>query len=120
MSTSTDAILCYGFELEPNGKIILLEDLYSDKRPAYDSLTIQGQIDMRNKCPIEIVLHSSFDHPMHILAVKGTVIEATRGFAERALFKHPNIKQVKDAKAWCREFGFEWLTPEWFICSFYG
>ena len=70
--------------------------------------------------PVELVTHCSCDYPMHILAVKGTLVTASRGYAEEIDVNNLGVYQEdKDALLkFCGDYGIEYETgPRWWLSS---
>jgi len=75
-----------------------------------------------NNCPVDLVMHCSYDYPMYILAVRGKSYSASRGYAEEISDKELNVtdSQKESLKAWCEKHNVEWQEPKWLLCSLYG
>lgn len=90
MGTSTDAIICFGYDLEeginlPWGDHDSIGNWWSyvnGFKPDTDgdNIYFQRRDFLKNyPMPVELVKHCSSNYPMYILAVPGTVKRATRG-----------------------------------------
>src|SRR3990172_5744891 len=103
MSVSTDAILAFGFDLGDDEDESLAERLGADRddfdfdewiaeqagavypngHAGINSPEYQGYSAARKAaieaCPVEVIMHCSYDCPMHFLALRGTEQRAWRG-----------------------------------------
>lgn len=73
-------------------------------------------------CPVDLVQHCSFDYPMYILAVRGTYLTASRGYAEKIAPEFINVppENIEKAKKWCDDHRIKWQEPSWILASLYG
>lgn len=70
--------------------------------------------------PVELVTHCSCDYPMHILAVKGTLVTASRGHAEEIDVNMLGVWPRDEAALlnFCDDYGIEYETgPRWWLSS---
>ena len=73
--------------------------------------------------PVELVTHCSYDYPMYILAVKGSLISNSRGFPVEIA---PSSLSVADADRqallrFCVDHGIEHDDePKWLLTSMWG
>lgn len=76
-------------------------------------------------CPVEYVVHCSADYEMVILAVRGTVTHASRGYPANlddrtfALSVVPD-EMVERFRQWIRDHGGEEVEPTWLLASYWG
>ena len=77
---------------------------------------------MIDTCPVELILHCSYDYAEYILAVRGTHLSASRGYPEA--FNPANLtvtdKQRDELKAFAKAQGIAWQSPKWFLFSLWG
>lgn len=104
MSTSTDAIICFGVEFEDDD----IEDWNEDEwlSEKYDTKLLS------------VVRHCHDDEPMYIVSVRGTYVKAWRGdpraFDVQEMSKHitqealDELRKISDKE------------PKWFLCSYWG
>lgn len=110
MSVSTDAIICFGKKIDNE----FLEENFGEDE-IYDlEHSLSEKFDMSN---LELVSHCHCDEPMYIVAIKGTRIEAFRGYPE--YFCPDGLKET------VTELGLQALKqfegePNWILCSYWG
>jgi len=73
-------------------------------------------------CPVNLVLHCSYEYPMWIIAVRGTEVSASRGMPELIdpELLNVSVDRIEAAKAWCESHDIQWREPRWILCSLYG
>lgn len=134
MSISTDAILVFGFEIgvENDGDPpdFLNGNSFEEFVVGLSGVTLSEDYavaceqtkELMSECPAELVRHCSDEYSMYILAVRGTVSLANRGYpAEIDLEKldiHPD--QIYDLENWCEANNIPYEKPKWLLCSFCG
>ncbi len=141
MGTSTDAILCYGINLDEdkydelpwNEKTEDWEDVYEDIDDWWEQVNgcdygVIGDYDLlyewrkENPMPFELVWHCSYDYTMYILAVPDTVITANRGYPQVVAVPKPvDFKKCLDFRNFCDKYKInmgDGLT--WLLCSMWG
>lgn len=98
----------YSTSATPSQKII---NEYYDHQVAFDEA---------HPLPIELLMHCSFDYPMYILAVPGTVIYAPRGYPKSFNPIGLNVTETGVAilRKFCQEYGIVgkegwWLSSLW-------
>ena len=76
--------------------------------------------DDRHPIPVEVVLHCSYDYPMYIIAAKGKVYSARRGYPERIDTSKLTVtqKEMDTLKQFCAEHHIDgeigwWLSSLW-------
>ena len=72
------------------------------------------------KSPVELDIHCSFEYSMPLLAVKETLVSASRGCPEKVktvLVKPEWDDQLRD---FCKIMGIKWQQPAWWVTSLYG
>lgn len=140
MGQSTDGILAYGFDLgieeekpEWLGEHDDLEDLTAAdagltepatenyKDPAWSAYWAAKRAT-EAACPIELVSHCSGKYPMYIMAVRGSVKTAKRGYPETLTADDLTVppEKVAAAKAWCEAHGIEWQEAKWILASMWN
>lgn len=134
MSISSDGILVFGVELgledetpEWMGDFTDFSDYILDSTglprygmPGYHIASLQEVI---HKCPVELIMHCSYDYPMYILAVNHQKANAWRGTPVELghTIESPTGEQIATFKAWCAERDIELeKEPQWLLCSMYG
>lgn len=134
MGTSTDGIICFGFmvgeEEEPPEFLDGFEDFdeYLDSLsglPAYGEPghSFDDQRKFRESCPADMVIHCSYDYPMYILAMRGTIIRARRGYPvelDLSFFTSFDNAKEQEFLAWCEERELLEGDPKWYLCSLWG
>ena len=77
---------------------------------------------LQDKVGIDLVYHCSSDYPMHILAIRESVHNASRGNPEKLGKEIKGQPKEWDArlKAFCKRVGIEYEDPEWILCSDWG
>jgi hypothetical protein len=148
MGVSTDAILAFGFDLgdeedkslaarfgveEPDdGESFDFEDwlgeqagaVYPAGHSGIDSPEYRAYSEKRNAaidaCPVEVVMHCSYDYPMHFLALRGTKQRAWRGSPKAVATEGPAPEQIAAMRQFCEQHGIEWQEPAWHIFSMWG
>lgn len=149
MGVSTDAILAFGVELEDEetpyeaedeeGYLPSLEE-YLAKRaglpdpydePNYDEGD-PGWLQRReafwdakkklvDEAPIEIVTHQHHEFPQYIVAIKGTVTTARRGYPQSPAMVTPSAEMRAKARAFCEENEIKFPgDPRWLLASWWG
>lgn len=79
MGVSTDAQICFGVALEEGFEPPVQPSLPDeDEDGNYQDLS--EWYDDFDGDPIELVLHCSYDYPMYIIAAKGSLSRASRGY----------------------------------------
>ena len=74
-----------------------------------------------NPIPVDLVWHCSYDYPMFILAVKGTKINASRGYPRRFSLKNISAEEIKTLTDFCKKYKIEFEEePSWILCSMWG
>ncbi len=130
MGQSTDAILCFGVELgEDDEAPSFMEgfDEFDDflmnegGQPRWGEAghSFDKQREWLAAQPVEMVLHCSGDYPMYILAVRGTVTTASRGYPQAVTTEDPDHTQVQRYMSWLSDHGIE-DEPKWLICSMWN
>lgn len=74
---------------------------------------------VQEACPVEEVIHCSYDYPMYILAVKGHTTSASRGYPEAINSLELDEKAVQKAKEFCEKYNIKW-EPKWYLTSLWG
>lgn len=77
----------------------------------------------KNPLPVEIVVHCSYDYPMYIIAVPGTVLKNSRGYPEE--FKPWELEvtgiETLDLIEFCTKHSIEYIgEPAWRLTSLWG
>jgi hypothetical protein len=148
MSTSTDACLAFGVDMGEQGEYkfpwdaasddwedfeewwafecgITLPDVdYSDEAHVTYQAYWKRKSEAIKRCPVEMVRHCSDQCPMYILAVRGTLIEASRGYPvalDGGLEKNIDAKALKAFHAFCKQYGITLpAQPQWLLFSYWG
>lgn len=76
--------------------------------------------EIEGAAPIEIVQHCSYDYPMYIVAVPGTVTTAYRGSPEKIPDFDVDSAKVAAAGDFCAAHGIPFDNPGWLLASMYG
>lgn len=132
MSTSTDAILAFGFDLGEE----LPEQLsgeeggfdfyeWAEKRAGMswkpgDKDYFKRRDAMLAALPVSIETHCSGDCPMYFLAWNGSTQTARRGYPTNVVLPTPSEEQINAMRRFCDENGIKWLVPAWHIFSYWG
>ena len=144
MSTSTDAILCYGVEFE-EGYEFPWDDAEGEFEGFEEWWTLQCGVsapkvpyspeskeeynkywdikrEKMEECPVELVLHCSGEYPMYIIAAKGSVTTAYRGTPvtvsplgfDKTSEYHTAVAEFVD------KYEIFGPRPDWLLCSYWG
>lgn len=136
MSQSTDGIIAFGFDA---GEESPVEHLLGEEFDDLDDLLASeagispwdhnsGKDYWKKKeaalaeTPVELIHHCSGDYPMYILAVRGTHMNASRGYPQVIapdFFAVPQEK-IEAAKKWCEDHQVEWQEPSWLLASMWN
>jgi len=119
MSTTTDGIICFG---------IMFEEGYEFPWEDYCENEWWEEKNDSEPFPFELVNYCSGDCEMWILAIKGTVITANRGYPESFDPKALTVTdvQIKKLTDFCLEYDLEFIRivnpqyPQWYLCSYWG
>lgn len=119
MGVSTDAILAFGFDIGESwedsfetffGEAFLGDDNEVDMHELDSELEAEG-------APIELVQHCHVDNPMWVVAVRGTVTTAWRGYPKRIEGLTVDAEKVEAAKEYAQKRGWTWQEPQWLLVS---
>lgn len=136
MSTSTDAILAFGFDIGEDApwgwKDEEWDEYYVDKKGVFDPEPDSQEVTVKfreyctrrgallDACPVAIITHCSYECPQYIVSMKSTVIRASRGFPEEI----EKLQKPEDWEAPMREFcsvmGITYEEPKWLLFSLWG
>jgi hypothetical protein len=72
------------------------------------------------KCPVELGIHCSFEYGMPLLAVKETLVNASRGSPEKAKTVLVKPEWDDQLREFCEIMGVKWQKPTWWVTSLYG
>ena len=126
MGVSNDAQLVFGFAFEDEESkpefLGEFDDLDDYLTAALTDQSYEKQRKIIEACPAEIIWHCSYDYPMYILAVRGTMISSSRGYLEEITSEKLTVAPEKIAafKTWCEENNIEYQEPKWLLCSING
>lgn len=116
----------YEWAETPEGQAVLGHQrvqAYEDANPEWrDSLNdhYTERKSLLKNVPIEIVTHCSWDYPMYIVAVEGSVTKAYRGGPQKIedwVVPHGKVQTASD---FCDEHGIPFEDPTWILASIYG
>lgn len=133
MGTSTDGILAYGVALHDYDECGIEELPFMEGHDDFDDLIAQlaglpeygeegHSWDKKREAveafPLELVRHCSGDYPNWILAVRGTVKTARRGYPVALNGSLPTIPKegITALNEWCEKYGIEKVW-DWYLCS---
>ncbi|QJA43039.1 hypothetical protein [Phaeobacter phage MD18] len=133
MGTSTDGILAYGVALHDYDELPYEELPFANGTESFEELIHQlaglpaygeeghsfdKQREAEEAFPLELVRHCSGDYPNWILAVRGTVKTANRGYPEALGGSLPDIPNagVEVLNEWCEKYDIEKVL-DWYLCS---
>lgn len=130
MGQSTDAILCFGVPLDNEEEPPPFMEGYDEldellmkegghPRWGEPGHSFDAQREWLKGQPVEMVLHCSGDYPMYILAVRGTVTTASRGYPEEVQTTDPDHTLVNRFMSWLSDHNVEG-EPKWLICSMWN
>jgi hypothetical protein len=132
MGMSSDGILVFGIALDEDEQPKFMRDWMEDndyfdfEEFLWTHLGMQdAEYEDRRKAvdssPVDLVVHCSYDYPMYVLAVRGTDINASRGYPYIFSSGFPAItgEQITAFKKWAEEQGIEG-EPSWILCSVLG
>lgn len=132
MGVSTDAHISCGIAFDEGHEFPWGDDDYEDwwrskHNPRGDSdLSFEEceAIDEAHPLPVEIVNTCSLSCPQYIVAIKGTVVEAKRGYPEmfspQRLTLRAQHSDVEAFMSFCETYlGIKHPNPEWFLSSYW-
>lgn len=132
MSTSTNAILAFGFDLgEELPEVWASEEGFEFTEWAEKKAGLKWSADdkdfwkkrdaMLAGLPATLVTHCSGEYPMYFLALPGSVTSAHRGTPVAvAATGEPSGRQLTAMRKFCDDLGIEWKEPAWHIFSYWG
>ena len=148
MGVSTDAILAFGFDLGDNDEIHIAERFGVTDSEAQADFDFDGWVAEKagaiypaghsgidspeykvfaaardaaiNACPVELVIHCSYDYPMYFLALRGTKVRAWRGSPVQVQTPTPSGHPLTAMRQFCAHHGIAWEEPQWHIFSLWG
>lgn len=76
---------------------------------------------VRDDCPVELVMHCSYDYPMYILAVKNSQFTASRGYPEEIDPENLHISEedLDNFNEFIDTYKIEG-SPKWWLASMWG
>lgn len=124
MSISSDGIFFFGMIWkdedspwrEPSAKEV--ED--AEALDEWEDLYEQRSGKRVSDCPVEMRIHCSFACGMWFLAVKETVVSASRGYPEKAKTVTEKPEWRSQLEGFCVVMGIKWQEPAWWVTSLYG
>jgi hypothetical protein len=132
MGVSTNAILAFGFDLGELNEhdwqealAVKLDD-YDDDIEAFllDQYGVElqrGEKLCRNKVPVDIIQHCSYECPMYFLSIRGTQQTARRGYpTDIGLCKPMAPDRVQALRDFCAKHSIPWQEPSWYIFSMWA
>ena len=141
MGISSDATLCYGVEIGGADDGMegtfdkVLEDFDNSFYDYFEDLVrtaggVTGTWGTNPKYyeqlraaeanfPIELVTHCHGEYPMSILAIRGSVQTANRGYPINPSMEIPPQDKIDFLVKFCKDHGLE-VTPSWILCSYIG
>ena len=155
MGTSTDAIICIGYDLDEDHELPWGEEEsehedvddwwreYSGFKAKCFKPFVEGGYapgvdrgdprigewfaekrawDEDHPLPVEVVWHCSYDYPMYVVAIPGSVVTASRGEAlDVSDLYQPTPEDIAALKAFMRLIGVEPEgEPKRILCSMWG
>jgi hypothetical protein len=141
MGISNDSLIAYGIDLGEEAPAFLedfdgdLDEFISEaaglKRPDHQeysgadwSTFWAKQREFESKFPVELVTYCSYDYPMYILALRGTVIRASRGdpveFTPDALEHQIPQKRQDQYRKFLTDHGYDPDEAKWFLTGMNG
>jgi hypothetical protein len=136
MSISSTGILVFGFDLGGEEGALPLPELLGEDETFEDFIADEAGIEPWKEglgdeyyarkraaiaaCPVDLVIHCSFEYAMWILAIRGTEINAPRGYPQIVKGWDVPQEKIEAARKWCLDYGVEWQEPTWILCSIYG
>ncbi len=132
MGISSDGMLVFGIEWEDDDTMPEFMGEFDDFDEYLDSLndlpdygepghSFSDQQEARDKIPVDMVRHCSYDYPMFIFAVRGYEFSASRGYPMEITADKLKVdpEKLKAFKLWLAERGIQG-EPSWFLCSIMG
>ena len=143
MGVSNDAILAFGFSLEERPECLDIDgknyENFSDmvidlelKEPN-DSFEYPNDNNspewgkyyedikkIKENCPLELIWFCSYEYPMYFIALKGTKIQANRGYTELASMRNISAEDMDKLKDFCKKYSIDFKEPNWFLFSMNG
>lgn len=125
MGISTNAMLVFGFPCGEEGESPEWMGEHEEfsswlaEKLGLPEEDYKAHFEAEKACPAELVIHCSYDYPMHVLAIQGLGKTAHRGYPQDV---HPDDLRISpDAIAvfrdWCEKYGIEYQDPKWTLCS---
>jgi hypothetical protein len=108
MSTSTDAIICFGVELY-EGDCAGIDDFWDQDN--WLRQTFGTQL-------LRVIKHCSGDEPEYIVAIIGTVVTAARGYPSTFDIQEMSKHITQEALDELRKISDR--DPKWLLCSYWG
>ena len=158
MGMSTDGQICYGIIFEEGFEFPWDVEEYDNNienwwrhvnnfKPAKEIYTDEGEKiegitkeevdqyweeilkwDKENPVPVEVVNYCSYDFPMYILAIQGTVTTNSRGYPQELDFNKLTLsiepqnykKFIEFIRQWFPDLSEEERRPKWWLSSLIG
>jgi hypothetical protein len=129
MGVSTNAMLYFGFEIDPD--VDDMEEIF----PGWEEIgdfddwvtARAGITDWRKKsdfmkaCPAELFDHCHHENRMFVLGPRGAEYTVYRGSTKEITPEMLARPAGTDAfLAWCEENGIKTKEPRWLLCSYWG
>lgn len=145
MSTSNDAIVAFGFNLEEERPNCLNIDQF-DSYEKFDDMLVKTTLqepqenfeyemknnspqwekyykeaqEIKNKCPVELIIFCSYEYTMYFIALKNTEIRASRGSVKNVKMKDISEKEIQEFKNFCQKYDIKWVEPQWSLFGMNG
>jgi hypothetical protein len=125
MGVSSDGIFFYGLiwkDTEEPWKSPSPDELQKSAggEPDWEELYESRSGKKIEACPVRMGIHCSFEHSMHLLAIKETMVEASRGYPEQAKILTVKPEYEGQLREFCEIMGIKWRDPAWWVTSLYG
>lgn len=139
MGVSTDGIFCYGFELnedfekpwadfddwiaEKLGKVQHPRVAFSEATKSEYHVFWEKRKAFVESSPVELVIHCSHEYPAEILAIRGTVVSAYRGYPKAVSIGELQAVAASKLDAFrvaLINLHLPVKEPTWLLCSFWG
>lgn len=125
MGVSSDGIFFFGMiwkDSEPPWREPSPDEINDPEcMPEWEDLYEKRSGKPLKDCPVEIGTHCTYgDGRMYFLAIKETIVRASRGWPEKAATVTEKPEWRSQLEQFCIWMGIEWQEPAWWVTSIYG
>lgn len=125
MGISSDGIFFYGLlwkDTEAPWKAASPEEVEKTgfEDPDWEELYELRSGNKLADCHVRLWIHCSFERRMRLLAIKETLVQASRGYPEQAKILTVKPEYESQLQEFCWIMGIKWVEPAWWVTSLYG